>query len=91
MAECCTQKSNRRCVTLQKPMRVRRHRAKSHVPNITAEFDVHGSVHLGNIYVKFKDQLDVLFMYSLFFLFLALHVSGAICTHPQEHNCSVQP
>jgi hypothetical protein len=20
-------------------------------------------------------------------LFLALHVSGAICTHPQEHNC----
>jgi hypothetical protein len=24
-------------------------------------------------------------------LFLALHVSGAICTHSQEHNCSVQP
>jgi hypothetical protein len=22
---------------------------------------------------------------------LALHVSGAICTHHQEHNCSVQP
>jgi hypothetical protein len=29
------------------------------------------------------------FIYSS--LFLALHVSGAICTHPQEHNCSVQP
>jgi hypothetical protein len=25
------------------------------------EFDVHGSVHLGNIYVQFKVQLDVLF------------------------------
>jgi hypothetical protein len=24
-------------------------------------------------------------------LFLTLHVSSAICTHPQEHNCSVQP
>jgi hypothetical protein len=23
-------------------------------------------------------------------LFLAVHVSGAVCTHPQEHNCSVQ-
>jgi hypothetical protein len=29
-----------------------------------------------------------LFMCSLF---LALRVSGAICTHSQEHNCSVQP
>jgi hypothetical protein len=24
-------------------------------------------------------------------LFLALHVSGAFFTHPQEHNCRVQP
>jgi hypothetical protein len=24
-------------------------------------------------------------------LSLALHVLGAICTHPQEHKCSVQP
>jgi hypothetical protein len=40
-------------------------------------------------YVQFKVQLDVLFMYSL--LVLALHVSGFICTHPQEHNCSEQP
>jgi uncharacterized membrane protein YjdF len=30
-------------------------------------------------------------LYTSLFLFLALHVSGAICTHPQEHNCSVQP
>jgi hypothetical protein len=51
-------------------------------------FDVHGSVHLGKIYVQLKVQLDVLFMYSLF---LALHVSGAICTHPQEHKCSARP
>jgi hypothetical protein len=35
------------------------------------------------LYVPLKVQLDVLFMYSLF---LALHVLGAICTHPQEHN-----
>jgi hypothetical protein len=39
------------------------------------QFDVHGSVHLGNVYVKLKVQLDVLFMYSVF-LFLTLHVSG---------------
>jgi hypothetical protein len=31
------------------------------------EFDVYGSVHLGNIYVRFKVQLDVLF-YVLFLL-----------------------
>jgi hypothetical protein len=30
-------------------------------------------------------------LYSLFLSSLALHVSGAICTHHQEHNCSVQP
>jgi hypothetical protein len=29
-------------------------------------------------------------LYSLFLSSLALHVSGAICTHHQEHNCSVQ-
>jgi hypothetical protein len=33
-------------------------------------------------------------MYTIFFISflttLALHVSGAICTHHQEHNCSVQ-
>jgi hypothetical protein len=30
-------------------------------------------------------------LYSLFVSSLALHVSGAICTHHQEHNCRVQP
>jgi hypothetical protein len=25
-------------------------------------------------------------MYSLFIYIFALHVSGAICTHPQEHK-----
>jgi hypothetical protein len=30
-------------------------------------------------------------LYSLFLSLLALYVSGAICTHHQEHNCSVQP
>jgi hypothetical protein len=25
-------------------------------------------------------------MYSLFLCIFALHVSGAICTHPQEHK-----
>jgi hypothetical protein len=61
-------------------------------------FDVHGSVHLGNVYVQLKVQLDVhgfiCILYSS--LFLSLHVSGAICTHPQEqktaaysHRCYV--
>jgi hypothetical protein len=31
------------------------------------EFYVHDSVHLGNIYVQFKVQLDVLFYVYLFF------------------------
>jgi hypothetical protein len=30
-------------------------------------------------------------LYSLFLSSLALHVSGAIRTHHQEHNCRVQP
>jgi hypothetical protein len=29
-------------------------------------------------------------LFSLFLSSLALHVSGAICTHHQEHNCRVQ-
>jgi hypothetical protein len=33
-----------------------------------------------------------IYVYPLFnFLLLAVHVSSAIYTHPQEHNCSVQP
>jgi hypothetical protein len=38
-------------------------------------------------YVQLKFQLDVLFYFILYSsLFFALHVSGAICTHPQEHK-----
>jgi hypothetical protein len=39
------------------------------------------------VYVQLKVQLDVLLIripYSS--LFFALHVSGALCTHPQEHK-----
>jgi hypothetical protein len=40
------------------------------------------------VYVQLKAQLDmsafICILYSS--LFLALHVSGAICTHPQEHK-----
>jgi hypothetical protein len=39
------------------------------------------------VYVQLKVQLDVLFICILYSsLFLALHVSCAICTHPQEHK-----
>jgi hypothetical protein len=40
--------------------------------------------------VRLGVQLDVLrtwiYMYSLFLYIFALRVSGAICTHPQEHK-----
>jgi hypothetical protein len=50
-------------------------------------FDVHGSVHLGNVYVRLNVQLDVHgFMYSLLLYIFTLLVSGAICTHPKEHK-----
>jgi hypothetical protein len=39
------------------------------------------------VYVRLKDQLDahgfICILYSSIF---TLHVSGAICTHPQEHK-----
>jgi hypothetical protein len=56
-------------------------------------FDVHGSVHLGHLYVQLKVQLDVHVYICILCssLFLYVHVSSAICTHPQEHNCSIQP
>jgi hypothetical protein len=60
-------------------------------------FDVHGSVHLGNVYVKFKVQLNVLFMYCLFFFILSstcfgcyLHPSsGAQLQHTATGVCVV--
>jgi hypothetical protein len=30
-----------------------------------------------------------IYKYSLFLYILALHVSGAICTHPQEHKLQI--
>jgi hypothetical protein len=51
-------------------------------------FDVHGSVHPGNVYVQLKVELDahvcICILYSS--LFLALHVPGASCTYPPEHK-----
>jgi hypothetical protein len=39
------------------------------------------------VHVRCKFQLDVHgFVYSLFLYIFALHVSGAICTDPQEHK-----
>jgi hypothetical protein len=51
-------------------------------------FYVHGSVHHGNVYVQLKVKLDVYVFICILYssLFLALHVSGAICTHSQEHK-----
>jgi hypothetical protein len=51
------------------------------------QFDVHGSVHLGNVYVRLKVQLNVHgFLCILYFTIFALHVSGAICTYHQDHK-----
>jgi hypothetical protein len=46
-------------------------------------FYVHGSVHLGKIYVQLKFQLDVLFMYSLFFFILSSTCFGCYL-HPSS-------
>jgi hypothetical protein len=55
-------------------------------------FDVHGSVHLGNVYVQLKVQLDVIFIGILYSsLFLDLHVSGAIAPILRSTNRSLQP
>jgi hypothetical protein len=43
---------------------------------LLCKFYVHGSVHLGNVYVQLKVQLDVRCTYYVFFIpfyFLALH------------------
>jgi hypothetical protein len=51
---------------------------------ILCKFNVHGSVHLGNVYVQLKVQLDVLFMYSLFLCIFSSTCFGCNSTHPQE-------
>jgi predicted nucleic acid-binding Zn ribbon protein len=50
-------------------------------------FNVHGSVHCNNILIfnsnlTHKSQI-------LFYLIIALHVSGVTITHPQEHKSTV--
>jgi hypothetical protein len=54
----------------------------------TNVFGVHGSVHVDNIYVRLNVQLDVHVFICILYssLLFALHVSGAICTHPQEYK-----
>jgi hypothetical protein len=50
-------------------------------------FYVHGSVHIGNLYIRLKVQQDGHgFVCILYFTIFALHVSGAIYTHHQEHK-----
>jgi hypothetical protein len=51
------------------------------------KFDVHGSVYVGNVYIRSKVQRDAHgFVCILYFTVFALHVSGAIYTHRQEHK-----
>jgi hypothetical protein len=52
------------------------------------EFDVHDSVHLGNVYVRLRVQLVVRrLMCGLFsWIVFGRQVSGAIFTHLQEHK-----
>jgi hypothetical protein len=58
--------------------------------NTVMKFDVHGSVLLGNLCVRLRVQLDahgfICILYSSIF---ALHVSGAIRTHHQEHKLQI--
>jgi hypothetical protein len=51
-------------------------------------FDVHGSVHLGNMYVRSGVQLDVHGFINILYssIIFVIRVSVAICTHPQEHK-----
>jgi hypothetical protein len=50
-------------------------------------FNVHGSIHLGNVYIRLKVQQDAHgFVCILYFTIFALRVSGAIYTHHQEHK-----
>jgi hypothetical protein len=61
----------------------------------TQKLDVRGSVHHGSVHIQLKVQLCVhvfTYIFILYFcLVLALHVSGAICTHPQDHKLHLQP
>jgi hypothetical protein len=51
-------------------------------------FDVHGSVHLWQCVCSIESptRCTWIYIYSLFLSIFALHVSVAICTHPQGHK-----
>jgi hypothetical protein len=49
--------------------------------------NVHGSVHIGNVYIRLEVQQDANGFVCIFCLTIfALHVSGAVYTHNQEHK-----
>jgi hypothetical protein len=55
------------------------------------EFDVHGSVHLGNICSIKSPTRCTYYVFFIPLYFLALHVSGAIAPILRSSNCSLQP
>jgi hypothetical protein len=55
------------------------------------EFDVHGSVHPGNVYVRLRVQLDAHYMYSLFLYILLDMFRVLFAPILRSTNCSVQP
>jgi hypothetical protein len=54
------------------------------------EFDVHGSVHLGNV-CSIKVPIRCTFYMYFIPHYFSSTCFGCYCTHPQEHNCSFQP
>jgi len=52
------------------------------------EFNVHGSVHRNNILIYINPN-NMHMLQSLFYLTTAVHVSGVIITHLQEHKTTV--
>jgi hypothetical protein len=57
--------------------------SKREQSKIFEEFNVHGSVHRNNILIYIQQNAT---LRSLFYLETALHVSGGIITHHQEHK-----
>jgi hypothetical protein len=61
--------------------------------NYKTVFDVHGSLHHGNVYVQLNVQLDVHVFICILYSspFLALHVSGAIAPIQGGQTAALQP
>ena len=55
--------------------------------NTANVFNIHGSVHRNNILMYIPNKVHML--QSLFYLTIALHVSGVTVTHIQEHKTTV--